>query len=192
MKGLVVGPFVFTYYVLQSVFFSILQQNVVKKGKKLICRFTFKDKEFLFARLEFTAVSRPTEMRRLLISLNKGIMQRGQATKKFKQKKENSWSNILKLVRQKDRVNFGKILIFYFSVLTVSCLFSKTKKSPMATVCNNLGADLKERSVCKSPTLLWSAAETQPRSQSSSVISFVTSSVRLKSRSVPSLLVLLG
>ena len=89
MKGPVIGPFVFTYYVFQSVFFSILQENVVKKGKKLICRFNFEDNEFLFARLEFTAVSRPTEMRRLLISFNKGIMQRGQATKKFKQKKEN-------------------------------------------------------------------------------------------------------
>ena len=40
----------------------------------------------------------------------------------------------------------------------------------MATVCNNLGADLKERSVCRSPASLWSAAETQRRSQSSSVI----------------------
>ena len=37
----------------------------------------------------------------------------------------------------------------------------------MVTVCNNLGADLKERSVCESLRSLWSAAETQTRSQSS-------------------------
>ena len=37
----------------------------------------------------------------------------------------------------------------------------------MVTVCNNLGADLKERSVSKSLPSLWSAAETQTRSQSS-------------------------
>ena len=37
----------------------------------------------------------------------------------------------------------------------------------MVTVCNNLGADLKERSVCESLPSLWSAAETQTRSQSS-------------------------
>ena len=36
----------------------------------------------------------------------------------------------------------------------------------MVTVCNNLGADLKERSVCESLRSLWSAAETQTRSQS--------------------------
>ena len=57
-----------------KAFFSILQENVVKKGKKVICRFIFEHKEFLFARLELTAVSRPSEMRRLLISFNKGIM----------------------------------------------------------------------------------------------------------------------
>ena len=62
----------------------------------------------------------------------------------------------------------------------------------MATVCNNLDADLKERSVCKSTPSLWSAEEMQPRAQSSSVILFVASSVSVKSRSVPSLLVLLG
>ena len=46
-------------------------------------------------------------MRRLMISFNKRIMQRGQATKTFKQKKENhSGNSILKLVFlcQKDRV----------------------------------------------------------------------------------------
>ena len=59
-------------------------------------------------------------------------------------------------------------VIFYFLVFTVSCRFSKTKKkSSMVTVCNNLGADLKERSVCESLPSLWSAAETQTRSQSS-------------------------
>ena len=59
-------------------------------------------------------------------------------------------------------------VIFYFLVFTVSCRFSKTKKkSCMVTVCNNLGADLKERSVCESLPSLWSAAETQTRSQSS-------------------------
>ena len=71
---------------------------------------------------------------------------------------------------QKDRLTFGKILFFLLVVFTVSCLFWKTKKSSMATVCNNRGADLKERSVCRSPASLWSAAETQRRSQSSSVI----------------------
>ena len=57
-----------------KAFFSILQENVVKKGKKVICRCTFEHTEFLFARLELTAVSRPSEMRRLLISFTKGIM----------------------------------------------------------------------------------------------------------------------
>ena len=89
MKGPVIGRFVLPIMCYRA-FFSILQENVVKKGKKVICRFTLEDKEFLFSRLELTAVSRPTEMRRLLISFNKGIMQRGQATKKFKQKENYS------------------------------------------------------------------------------------------------------
>ena len=37
----------------------------------------------------------------------------------------------------------------------------------MVAVCNNLGADLKERSVCESLRSLWSAAEAQTRSQRS-------------------------
>ena len=37
----------------------------------------------------------------------------------------------------------------------------------MATLCNNLTADLKERSGSKSLPSCWSAAETQTRSQSS-------------------------
>ena len=57
-------------------------------------------------------------------------------------------------------------VIFYFLVFTVS-VFENKKKSSMVTVFNNLGADLKERSVCESLRSLWSAAETQTRSQSS-------------------------
>ena len=48
---------------------------------------------------------------------------------------------------QKDRVTFGNFFLLFVG-------FRKQKKSSMVTVCNNLGADLKERSVCK-PTCLF-------------------------------------
>ena len=53
-------------------------------------------------------------MRCLLISFNKRIMQRGQATKTFKHKKENfSSSSILKLVFYVKRsCNFRNFLLF--------------------------------------------------------------------------------
>ena len=58
----------------------------------------------------------------------------------------------------KGRVTFRNFLLSgIYSKLSV---FENKKKSPMVTVCNNLGADLKERSVCKSLPSLWSAAET--------------------------------
>ena len=67
--------------------------------------------------------------------------------------------------------NFRWNIIFFTSGIycKLSVLENK-KKSSLATVCNNRGADLKERSVCRIPASLWSAAETQRRCQSSSVI----------------------
>ena len=42
----------------------------MKKGKKVVSRFSFEDIEFIFSRFELTSISRPTEMRRVLISFS--------------------------------------------------------------------------------------------------------------------------
>ena len=47
MKGPVTGPFVFNYFAFQA-FFSILQEEVVEKGEKVVSRLPIADKKCFF------------------------------------------------------------------------------------------------------------------------------------------------